>query len=112
MEMSCDEYVLNEMGIEETKEGYSMALVALATDKKFAINSPLAFGGSDVKARVQNILNFKKYSKLTKAVKFIFVLVLSVGLMTNTVGASMSEDLQEKSVWPIYPTFSCCESSI
>ena len=109
MEMSCDEHVLKKMGVEETKEGYSMALVALAIEKKFITNSPLAFGGSDVKARVENVLNFKNISKLAISVKIILAIVFSAGLMTNTVIAT---DLQEDCIWPIYPTFSCCEASI
>ncbi|MCL2421853.1 MAG: M56 family metallopeptidase, partial [Defluviitaleaceae bacterium] len=108
MEMSCDEHVLSKMGIEESKEAYSMALVTLAIDKPLIAGSPLAFGGGDAKARVKNVLGFKKYSKLAGAAKVILVIALSVGLLTNTARASIPGDLQEESIWPIYPTFSCC----
>jgi len=109
MEMSCDERVLKEMGIEETKKEYSMALVSLATGKKLITGSPLAFGEISVKARVKNILNFKKYSKFKRAVEITLVVVVSVGLMTNIVGAPIAEDLQEECIWPIYPWFTCCD---
>ena len=108
MEMSCDERVLKEMGIEETKEDYSMTLVTLAIEKRFVTGSPLAFGESGVKARVKNVLTFKRYSKLKRVVEVILVVVLSVGLMMNTARTSAAQDLQEESIWPIYPTFSCC----
>ena len=43
MEMSCDEHVLKEMG-SETKKDYSLSLLSLATERRFAGGSPLAFG--------------------------------------------------------------------
>jgi len=107
MEMSCDESVLNEMGIEETKQGYSITLVTLAIEKQFVTGSPLAFGESGIKARVNNVLKFKKRSKLTSAAAIILVVALSMALMTNTAGISIAEDSQEESIWPIYPIFSC-----
>ncbi len=59
MEMRCDEAVLQRYGIS-VKQAYSRSLLALATHRRLAMASPLAFGESHVKARIQNILNFKK----------------------------------------------------
>ena len=112
MEMSCDEYVLKEIDVAQTREKYSMALVALAMEKRFVTAYPLAFGESSIKARVNNVLNFKKYSKLTSAAAIILAVVLSVGLMTNATGMSITENSHEESIWPIYPTFSCCDAYI
>ena len=92
--MSCDERVLREMGIEETKEGYSMSLVALAREKRFVVGSPLAFGESGIKKRVKNVLHFKKYSKLVSTAAIILVAVLSMGLMMNQAEAATPEGVQ------------------
>lgn len=59
MEMRCDEAVLQTYGAS-IKQAYSRSLLALATHRRLAMASPLAFGESHVKARIQNILNFKK----------------------------------------------------
>lgn len=58
MEMRCDEGVLSaENGI---KKPYSMALLSFATARRFPSPSPLAFGETGVKQRIQNALRWKK----------------------------------------------------
>jgi beta-lactamase regulating signal transducer with metallopeptidase domain len=59
MEMVCDEAVMKQMGPEFKKE-YSRSLLLLASHKPFRPNSPLAFGVSNIRQRVKNILNYKK----------------------------------------------------
>jgi len=60
LEMSCDESVLKISGAE-TRTNYSHSLLALATGKRQLLSgSPLAFGESNVKARIKNVLNYKK----------------------------------------------------
>lgn len=60
MEMSCDESVLNRLG-EGAKGGYSGSLLSLAVKRKGLLAAnPLAFGESHVKARIKNVLSFKK----------------------------------------------------
>ena len=88
MEMSCDEAVLRKMGIDETKNEYSMSLVALATEGRFVHGSPLAFGESSIKERVKNVLNFKKRSKSITIVSAVLVLILEFGLLTSQAGAN------------------------
>lgn len=60
MEMSCDESVLQKMS-QDAKGGYSRSLLSLSVKRSglFAAN-PLAFGESHVKARIKNVLNYKK----------------------------------------------------
>jgi len=89
MEMSCDERVLKEMGVEEAKKGYSLSLVSLATEKLFVVGSPLAFGENGIKERVTNVLNFKKPSKLVSLVSAMLVFVLSLGLMLSQADVVM-----------------------
>jgi len=93
MEMSCDERVLKEMGIEETKEGYSMLLVSLAMEKQIVAGSPLAFGESSIKQRVKNVLNLKKNSRLVSIVAVVMVAALSMGLITSPVTAAIQEEV-------------------
>ena len=57
LEMSCDESVLKLFG-DETRVNYSHSLLALATGKRQLLSgSPLAFGESNAKARIKNVLN-------------------------------------------------------
>jgi len=46
---------------DETKANYSQSLLALATGRRQLLSgSPLAFGESNTKARIKNVLNYKK----------------------------------------------------
>ncbi|MDD2216059.1 MAG: M56 family metallopeptidase [Eubacteriales bacterium] len=60
MEMSCDESVLQNMN-QDAKSGYSSSLLSLSIKRTglFTAN-PLAFGESHVKARIKNVLNYRK----------------------------------------------------
>lgn len=60
MEMSCDESVLRRMG-GEAKSGYSCSLLSLSVKRTGLLTAnPLAFGESHVKARIKNVLSYKK----------------------------------------------------
>ncbi|MCH5202155.1 MAG: hypothetical protein J1F17_03010 [Oscillospiraceae bacterium] len=59
IEIACDERVIRNIGNENKKE-YSKAIIDWST-KRFAISAcPIAFGEVAVKARVKNVLNYKK----------------------------------------------------
>lgn len=84
MEMGCDEIVLERLGVGIRKD-YSHSLVSMAkkNDDHSYVVMPVAFGKSpagisEVKMRIDNILNFKKSSTLVAAVAG--VTVLGVGL--------------------------------
>lgn len=85
MEMSCDESVLHKMS-HDAKGGYSRSLLALSVKKAglFAAN-PLAFGESHVKARIMNVLNYKKPTFWLIAVASVIAIVVGIGLFTNPV---------------------------
>jgi len=93
MEMSCDESVLREMGIEETKKKYSLSLVALATERHIISSSPISFGESGIKGRVKNVLNFKKRSKLASIFAILFAAGVGIGLMIGQVEARVDTDV-------------------
>lgn len=58
LELSCDEWVIWNLSIEE-KKAYAKALVMCCADKKTGYISPLAFGENAVKERIKNVLHYK-----------------------------------------------------
>lgn len=59
MEMSCDEAVLRKLGTDIKKE-YATALLYLSVGQHTLLRGPLAFGENDTRARIKNILYYKK----------------------------------------------------
>ena len=91
LEMSCDESVLKLFGVE-TRANYSHSLLALATGKRQMLSgSPLAFGESNVKARIKNILNYKKpvFGVVVAAI------VVTVGLVVLFTANPKNDPLSE-----------------
>ncbi|MEY9979414.1 M56 family metallopeptidase [Lysinibacillus sp. RC79] len=83
MEMSCDESVVNKMG-NQIKRSYSTSLLTLAVSKKgVPTGSPLAFGESNVKARIKNILTYRQASKRMIAAYMLVIVALVVGCTAN-----------------------------
>jgi len=91
MEMSCDERVIQKTsGLKVT--GYSRSLLALASQRKMPAPGPLAFGESNVKARIKNLLNYKKPAFWLIIISLAAVVVLTVMLVSNPVsGISILE---------------------
>ena len=82
MEMSCDESVLQKMR-QDVKGGYSSSLLSLSVKRNgLFIVDPLAFGESHVKARIKNILNYKK--------PVFWVVIASVIVLTGASVAFLS----------------------
>ncbi len=91
MEMSCDERVLKELGTG-IKKDYSTSLLSLAANGRMINAGPLAFGESNVKARIKNVLNYRQpvfWMVITAAVAVVCV---GVGLMSNPPTASTDEN--------------------
>jgi len=84
MEMSCDESVMKQIDTDIRKE-YSASLLSLATGKKIISGAPLAFGGGDTKARIKNVMNYKKTKTWIAAVSMVLVVLFCVGFTTNPV---------------------------
>lgn len=82
MEMSCDEYVLRKMGNGIKKE-YSHSLLTLAVSGSMMKGSPLAFGESNTKGRIENVLNYKKPTFWVVVIGVIMVIVIGIGLLSN-----------------------------
>jgi beta-lactamase regulating signal transducer with metallopeptidase domain len=89
MEKSCDESVIRQMGSGIKKE-YSISLLSLSTGRRFIGGSPLAFGESNTKGRIKNILNYKKPAFWVVLVAIIVVAALCVGLISNPKNESLT----------------------
>ncbi len=60
LEMSCDESVLRNAG-KDSKYGYSGSMLSLSVKRAHLLTAnPLAFGENHIKARIKNVLNYKK----------------------------------------------------
>ncbi len=80
--MSCDEAVIKELSGDVKKE-YSSSLLGLATGRRIAGGSPLAFGEGDTKGRIKNVLNYKKPALWMAITSFLIVFALGFGLAAN-----------------------------
>lgn len=84
MEYACDESVIGQIPGEQA--AYSKALLAVATQREAYRRQqvPLAFSEKNTKARIKNILSFKKHSgRVAAAVLGMFVIVGIVCIMTT-----------------------------
>lgn len=85
MEMSCDETVLKAMD-EDIRAAYATSLLTLAIGRRRFAGIPLAFGESDTKARVKNIMRYRK-----PAIGVAVVAALVVGLLVVALGSNPTE---------------------
>jgi len=83
IEMSCDEAVLRKAD-EDIRGVYSSSLLNLSANR-VSLLSPLAFGESDVKSRIKNVLKFKKTSRVIIVLSMVFVAVFSMGFTMNRI---------------------------
>lgn len=85
MEMSCDESVLRKIS-QDDRGGYSSSLLSLSVKRSglFTAN-PLAFGESHVRARIKNILNYKKPAFWMVVISVITVIIVGIILVVNPV---------------------------
>lgn len=90
MELSCDESVIRQLG-NGVKKDYSSSLLSLSTGKKIIGGCPLAFGESNTKGRIKNILNYKKPTFWIIAVSILAVAAVGIGLITNPPEEKMTE---------------------
>lgn len=76
MEMSCDEKVL--AGNTGIAKSYSRVLLSFAVEPHFPSPSPLAFGETNTKRRIKNVLNWKRPKLwVSVAAATLFLLVIA-----------------------------------
>lgn len=100
MEMSCDEAVIQKMGIK-IKRKYTTSLLTIAEQKTLSKNAPLAFGEGNVKGRIKNILNYKKPHFIGLAAITILLICVSILLISNPKKQNESGLQQNGLIQPI-----------
>lgn len=80
--MSCNEHVLAELG-DEIKTSYSRSLLAFATNQRRFSIGILAFGETDTRRRVKNIMRYKKTKKWMGIFSIAIILIVSMLCLTN-----------------------------
>jgi len=111
MEMSCDESVLRRLG-DGAKGGYSNSLLSLSVKRKGLLAAnPLAFGENHAKARIRNVLNFKKpaFWVIVAAVAAVCVAGFAFAANPSESAAYISEDykisFKYPSSWKLNPNY-------
>lgn len=79
LEQSCDEKVLSRCG-EEQKKRYALSLLQYAKGKSVFAS---AFGGANIRLRIENILSYQKMSVISLIGLAALVLVSAYVLLTN-----------------------------
>lgn len=77
MEMKCDEAVVAKLGSGIMRD-YGQSILSLAVNRRFPVANPLAFGESNTKQRVKNIMNYKKPAFWVIAGALVICLVVGI----------------------------------
>lgn len=103
MEMSCDEAVLRNMD-RDVRADYSASLLRLSAGGREKLPAgPLAFGDSDPKSRIKNVLSYKKPALWVMAAAVAVVAVTCAALATNRASQPAEEkDTPPVEVWVDY----------
>ncbi|MBE6765255.1 MAG: M56 family metallopeptidase [Ruminococcaceae bacterium] len=80
LELSCDERVLAKLDDNNRAREYALALLESKTDRTIFTS---AFGGAKIRARIENILSYKKLTIFSTAVFIVFIGIIFHALMTN-----------------------------
>lgn len=81
MEMSCDESVMKQSS-QDIRANYSKSLLSFSV-KQSGLLSPLAFGESNVKSRIRNIIKYKRPAFWIVIVAIVIVITVAAGLLMN-----------------------------
>jgi len=82
MELACDEHVVKHMSLPERK-AYSAALLSCGSHTARIAACPVAFGESNPKRRIMNVLNYKRPSFWICLLAVAAVLFVAVCLLTS-----------------------------
>lgn len=89
MEAACDEAVLRELG-SEVKPSYCQSLLGFATGHA-GLGTPLAFGESDAKERVKQVLRYKRPARWLTACASLAAVALGLFVMADPVEATLTD---------------------
>jgi len=82
LEMSCDEIALKNQNLDD-RIGYSKSLLRMSLHRRMLTENRLAFGGSGVKARINNLLRSKIPAIGVIIVLSTFIIVAGFSLLAN-----------------------------
>lgn len=82
IELAADERVIKKLGTDIKRE-YSEALLNCSLPRKRIAACPLAFGETAVKARIKNIIKYKKPAFFAVSVSVALCIILSLCFLTN-----------------------------
>ena len=107
MELACDEHVVRNMTLPERK-AYSSALLSCGSHTAGLAACPVAFGESNPKRRILNVLNYKKPTFWISLLAVVSVIFVAVCLLTSPKEvdplerlSQALEDYQSKGSWHI-----------
>lgn len=86
LELSCDERVIRDWG-EAERKSYASALLEYSRPRAKRLMTPLAFGETGLKGRIQAVLNYKKPGFLLVALPLLLCAAAAVFLCTDPRGA-------------------------
>ena len=96
MELACDEHVVKYMTLPERK-AYSAALLSCGGKTARISACPVAFGESNPKKRILNVLNYKRPSFWIVLLAVAAILFVSVCLLTSP--ENQVEEPEEETKW-------------
>ncbi len=99
IEAACDEKVLHEMGLEYRKD-YSVALLNCSVRRSSIMACPVAFGETNVKRRITNVMNYKKPAFWLIVLSVVVLIVVAVCFLTNKPGKKNQDDTTTPSITP------------
>lgn len=91
MEMSCDEAVM-KMVERDIRPEYAQSLLSLAAGRKRMVGMPLAFGESDTKSRIKNVMNYKKPGVILVVIAALACTLAAACFATNPIPSVSDED--------------------
>lgn len=81
MEMSCDEMVLAEN--ENIKKDYGSAILSFASGRNNAAVTPLCFSENSIRARIKNVLRYKKPGLIVSIIAVVLCAALVIACAAN-----------------------------
>ncbi|MCR5345114.1 MAG: M56 family metallopeptidase [Lachnospiraceae bacterium] len=90
IESACDERVIKDKE-KDYLVSYSQALLDLNIQRRRLSACPLAFGETDVKARIKGVINYKKPAFWVVFASIICVTVVTVCFLTNPKGKDVND---------------------
>lgn len=93
-ESACDARVIRKYSQEERRE-YAATLLKMASLKQQKVGlRGLAFGESNFRKRVMDVVKFKRYSMIARAASVMLVIVLGVTLLTEAKEPKTLKDVE------------------